>query len=140
MLIGAVEDLKKFGIRVTPRQGRFLNKVWPGPVSVLFKVSSRFRYLHRGTNEIAFRLPKPIWLRKMLLTTGPLIAPSANYEGKEPAETIQEAQKYFGYEVDFYMDKRRLRGKPSTLVGFRRNHVIILREGINAEKVRKIIF
>ena len=140
VLIGSISELKKFGVRLTPQQKKFLDKIWPGPVSVLFKASSRFRYLHRGTHEIAFRLPKPTWLRSLLLVTGPLIAPSANYEGVEPAKTMRETQRHFGYGVDFYMDGGQLRGKSSTLLGFRNGRVRILREGVNAEKIKKIVF
>jgi len=72
--------------------------------------------LHRGTKNLAFRIPKNQNFRKFLSKTGPLVAPSANSEGEEPAKTIEEAKKYFGKAVDFYLDGGKLTAKPSTLI------------------------
>ena len=89
----------------------------------------KFEYLHRGTKTLAFRIPKAAWLRKLLQETGPLIAPSANFEGEPPALTIRAAKKYFGENVDFYADAGRLVSKPSTLIKIERGKVTVLREG-----------
>ena len=89
----------------------------------------KFKHLHRGTGTLAFRVPKPAWLRKLLQETGPLIAPSANFEGEPPALTIRAAKKYFGENVDFYADAGRLASKPSTLIKVEKGNVIVLREG-----------
>jgi L-threonylcarbamoyladenylate synthase len=47
---------------------------------------------------------------------GPLVEPSANPEGLPPAETVDEARKYFGESADFYVDGGRRSGRPSALV------------------------
>jgi L-threonylcarbamoyladenylate synthase len=127
ILISSIGDLKLFGIKLTPRLRKFLDRVWPGPVSVIMKISDKqqakrdkFKYLHRGTNSLALRLPKPVWLRNTLKQTGPLVAPSANIEGKEPAYTIAEAKKYFGSRADFYLDRGRLYAFPSILIEVKR--------------------
>lgn len=44
------------------------------------------------------------FLKKVVQAVGPVIAPSANPEGLEPARTIEEAKAYFGDEVDIYID------------------------------------
>jgi L-threonylcarbamoyladenylate synthase len=120
-----------FGIRVDTKTLLFLKKVWPGEVSVvLLKESKRFRYLDRGTKTLAFRLPNDMFLKKLLKVAGPLIAPSANVEGKLPATTIKEAAHYFGRGVDFYVDRGRLKGKPSTLVQYTNEGVKVLRKGV----------
>ncbi len=130
ILIGDMSDLKKFGIMITPAIKKILNKVWPGKVSVILPSSSKkFAYLHRGTKTLAFRLPRPVWLRKMLKKTGPLVAPSANIEGKPPALTIPAAKRYFGKNVDFYADAGRLISKPSTIIAIKNGELTILRKG-----------
>ena len=83
----------------------------------------RFEYLHRGTAALAFRVPKSAWLRKLLQKTGPLIAPSANFEGEPPALSFRAAKKYFGKSVDFYVDAGRLISKPSTLIKIEKGKV-----------------
>jgi L-threonylcarbamoyladenylate synthase len=63
----------------------------------------------------------------LLKTTGPLVAPSANWEGHPPASTIAEAKRYFGKRVDAYVDIGPLRGKPSKLVQIQAGKAIALR-------------
>ena len=99
------------------------------PLSVLDCSQKKFSYLHRGTKTLAFRLPKKENLRKLIQKTGPLLAPSANPEGLTPALTIAEAKKYFGNEVDFYVNVGKLNKKPSTLVRIKNGEVEILRQG-----------
>jgi O-6-methylguanine DNA methyltransferase len=93
-----------------------------------------FRYLHRGTNTLAFRLPKgPKWLLKVLEIFGPLIAPSANWESYESAKTINEAKKYFGKNVVYY-DGGKIIGEPSTLIKLNKK-IEILRKGSDWSKI-----
>lgn len=121
VLIGSMRDLKRFGAKVSREHLNILKALWPGPVSVILPVPrKKFSYIHRGRNSIAFRLPRDKWLRGFLKKTGPLVAPSANVAGKKPAETITQAQKYFGRRIDFYFGKGKLRGKPSSVVAILR--------------------
>lgn len=108
----------------------FLKKNWPGQVSVILPCGSKsFTYLHRNTNSLAFRLPKSKSLRDFLQKTGPLVAPSANPQGEEPAYTIKEAKKYFGEKVDFYVNEGKKVGKPSTVVSLVWKIPKIIRQG-----------
>ena len=101
ILIGDVEELEKFSIILTEEQKNKLEEYWPGPVSVILDCPDpALEYLHRGTNTLAFRLPAQAGLRKLLLKTGPLIAPSANLETIPPCENMEDAKKYFGDAVD----------------------------------------
>lgn len=117
ILISSALDVRMFGVKLNPEIKKLLGRLWPGRVSVILKcISKRFAYLHRGTKTLAFRLPAKKFLRAFLKKTGPLVAPSANLEGKPPAQTIIEAWHYFGDRVDFYIDGGRLDRKPSKLV------------------------
>lgn len=129
ILIHSAVALKEFGIKLDKYHRQFLKEAWPGPISVVLPVTDkRFAYLHRGGKSLAFRVPADPALRAMLAKTGPLVAPSANTEGSRPATTIQEAQKYFGPNVEFYMDAGRIAGKPSTLIDFTGKQPVILRK------------
>lgn len=130
ILIGSIKDLDLFKIKLTAKQKTILNKLWPGKVSVILLCpNKKFSYLHRGKKSLAFRLPKSKWLRQILLETGPLVAPSANWEGNKPAATIKEAKKYFGDKAHFYFDKGKLNSLPSTIISFKKNGILVLREG-----------
>ncbi len=117
ILISSLDDLEKFDIELTQKQKEFLEKNWPNPVSVVLPIQSeKFKYLHRATNSLAFRMPKKKKLLDLLKQTGPLVAPSANWEGQKPSETIEEAKKYFGDRIDFYVDGGIIKSQPSTLL------------------------
>ena len=179
ILIGSLAQLKLFGIKLDKETMRLLKVIWFSrksttqhtnilenvsmlfcdrrPTSVVLWIANRrsqiakWKYLHRGTNAIAFRLPKPYWLRRLLAKTGPLVAPSANPEGEPPARTIREARKYFGdkacpvvqlptsrrrrsrnrkfyYGVDFYVDAGRIIGQPSKLIRITDGKIRVLRK------------
>jgi L-threonylcarbamoyladenylate synthase len=81
-----------------------LGKVWPGPVSVIIPSKRAPLWIRRGNDSVAYRLPNNNDLRALIEQTGPLIAPSANPQGEVPAMTSDEAYKYFGDQVDFYVD------------------------------------
>jgi L-threonylcarbamoyladenylate synthase len=167
ILISSLEDLKKFNIRLTLWQKKILEKLWPGKISVVLSPwinadttlinadnknnkSNRYQrssvldqcssveYLHRGTNSLAFRLPKNKLILNILKISGPLIAPSANWEGYEPAKNIKEAKKYFGNKV-FYLDRGDLISKPSSLIDLRTKNIQILREGEGIKKIKRVL-
>lgn len=117
ILISSISDLEKFGITLTQKQQEFLSTNWPNPLSVILPVhSEKFKYLHRGMNSLAFRMPKDHDLLEVLQAVGPLVAPSANIEGEKPSETIDQAKKYFGDKVSFYIDGGKIKSQPSTLI------------------------
>lgn len=130
ILIDSISRLREFEITLNLAQEAFLNRVWPGKVSVVLPCAQKaFAYLHRDTKALAFRLPKSKTLIALLQKTGPLVAPSANPEGKRPAATIAAAKRYFGGRVDIYQNASRKPGKPSTLVSLLGSTPKVLREG-----------
>ncbi len=129
ILISRVTDLSIFKISLDSKTKEILYKIWPGKVSVVLPCSEKmFEYLHRGGNSLAFRIPETDIL-ELLEKTGPLISTSANPEGSAPAKTIEEAEAYFGNEIDFYVNAGRLESPPSTLIKIEDGKIIVLREG-----------
>lgn len=130
VLISSLQDLNKFSIKLDQRTTKLLNRFWPGMVSVVLPCkNAKLKYLHRGTNSLAFRLPKKRNLVNLINITGPLVAPSANFEGQQPPNTITQARKNFGNNVDVYIDGGRKSSKPSTLIKLEKTGIIILRQG-----------
>ncbi len=134
ILIGSMAQLKIFGVRLDNQSKEIIKKLWPGKFSIVLPCrSKKWAYIHRGTKSLAFRLPqgKPHnrILINLLKKTGPLVAPSANFEGDPPAKNINEAEDYFGDKVDFYLDAGTLRSKPSTLIKIVKGKVFVLRMG-----------
>lgn len=90
---------------VTESQQKLLSSVWPGPVSVILPSLHAPEWIRRGNGSVAYRMPSKEALLSLISRTGPLIAPSANPEASEPARSVEEAIKYFGDKVDFYVDE-----------------------------------
>ncbi len=133
ILINNIESLKIFGVKLNPDQNNFLNKNWPGKISVILPVSkNKFKYIHRGSNSIAFRMIGPVNrnLFSIIESVGPIVAPSANPQGLIPATCIHKAHKYFGSTVDVYLDGGTKKGIASTVVDYTKNKPKILRQGI----------
>jgi L-threonylcarbamoyladenylate synthase len=129
VLISSIEDLKIFDVIVSDSAKIFLEKFWPGKVSIIFDSHSvSFDYLKKD-GTIAFRLPDKPDLIKILKQTGPLIAPSANPEGQAPAKNIIEAKNYFADRIDFYDDEGEIDSAPSTLIKIKDDKIEVLREG-----------
>ena len=131
ILIGSIDDLEKFEVHLTEKQKDFLTNHWPNPLSVVLPVKvEKFEYLHRGTNSLAFRMPKDHNLLSIINSVSPLVAPSANIESEKPSETIDETKKYFGDEVDFYLDGGTIKSEASTLISLNEDGTfIVLRQG-----------
>lgn len=131
ILISKISDVEKFSIKVPHSISYYLDHLWPGPFSVILSCNNpNLEYLHRGTNSLAFRLPDKLELIRLLEQTGPLVAPSANPEGLEPAVDINQAKNYFDDQVDFYQDGGTLIGLPSTLIKVDNDQITLLRQGI----------
>jgi L-threonylcarbamoyladenylate synthase len=130
ILISSINDLDKFNITISEKEKILLGKYWPGKVSIILKVDDEnLYYLTRGSGGLAFRIPDKKDLQEILKETGPLVAPSANPEGRLPAKNIKDAKDYFGDKVDFYINRGDLVSEPSTLITIEDGEVRVLREG-----------
>ncbi|MES2876650.1 MAG: L-threonylcarbamoyladenylate synthase [Patescibacteria group bacterium] len=82
----------------------YLATAWPGPVSVIIPSVNSPTWIRRGNDSVAYRMPATDELCALVNATGPLIAPSANPQGMQPALNADEARYYFGSKVDFYVN------------------------------------
>lgn len=134
-----VEQLVGLGIKA--RYLKAVEEFWPNPLSI--EMLHSIVYLHQDTGRQACRIVKgPANLLELLNVTGPLLTSSANQPGEKPADTITDAQNYFGDSIDFYVDGGNLSGKkPSTLIRIVDDAVEVLRPGaVNIdEKTGRII-
>ncbi|MCC6323695.1 threonylcarbamoyl-AMP synthase [Candidatus Nomurabacteria bacterium] len=131
ILIASIKDLEKFGIENSNIKENM--KMFPKGKKVSFILScskSEFKYLHRGTKSLAFRVvnTKNKNLFKLIQNTGSLVAPSANPQGLSPAKTITEAKKYFDIKIDLYINGGKRNSKPSTIISLLEEVPKILRK------------
>jgi L-threonylcarbamoyladenylate synthase len=128
IVAASIEQLVKLGLKA--RYLKAVEHYWPGAISIIIPSAFELPYLHLGVGSLAVRIPEPSEFQAMLEQTGPLLTSSANHPGEPEAATINQAQKYFGESVDFYVDGGDLsERKPSTLIRIVDDAVEILREG-----------
>lgn len=128
VIISDIKELDIFGIKLTNKAEEFINKYWPGKVSIIFNVSTEYSYLDKGRG-LAIRLVNDQKIKEFLEKTGPLATSSANTQGLPPSKNIEEAKKYFMDEIDFYYDIGELFSEPSTLVKIDGDKIEVLRQG-----------
>lgn len=130
ILTSSIKQILGLGVKITLKQKEVLGKLWPNQISVVVYCDSKnLQYLHRGKNSLALRIPDNEFLINLLEITGPIVAPSANFEGEKPAKNIGEAKKYFKDSVSFYIDAGELDSPPSTVIKLKKLKLTILREG-----------
>ena len=133
VLVASESQLRTFFELEVPRK---ISALWPAKLSVVLECS-KYPHIHRGGGTIAFRIPERRDLRNLIDEVGPIVAPSANPEGKKPAVTIDKAFDYFGERVDFYVDEGKMESDPSTLISYLNGEIQVLREGaVNPESLR----
>lgn len=136
ILIESKKQILDLGVNLSDAQFNMLFSLWPNPLSIVVEVKSKdLSYLHRGMNSLAFRMPDNQFLLKLLKITGPIVAPSANFEGEPPALSVEDAVKYFQDKVSFYIDGGELKSKPSTVAKLDGGKLKVLRDG--AAKIPK---
>jgi len=125
-----ISDVSQIRELVSNKDLLMADQFWPGPVSVVLNLSLDFTYAHKGFNSLPFRIPANEKLRHLVQQTGPLATSSANFEGKEPTGTMQEALSTFRELVDFYVEGGDLTSNAaSRIIRFDSNgETIIIRE------------
>jgi L-threonylcarbamoyladenylate synthase len=130
ILIESEKQIKDLGVDLSEEELEMLSKLWPAPLSVVVDADiKKLNYLHRGKKSLAFRKPDNEFLLKLLKISGPIVAPSANFEGEDPALNITDAKRYFSDSIAFYIDGGVLKSKPSTVAQLKDGKLIVLREG-----------
>ena len=129
LIAANIDQLEGLGLK--RRYMKAVEEYWPGAVSVVIPCADpNLKYLHRGKMSLAVRIPDHAELRAVLKITGPLLTSSANHPGEPTAVTVEQAQKYFGNEIDFYADGGDLTDhKPSTVIRIVDDAIEILRQG-----------
>lgn len=103
-----IADRKQLHDAVPDTIARVMDKKWPGTTSIIVPTRTAPKWLRRGNDSVAYRLPGHEDLCQLIRQTGPLIAPSANPEALVPALNIEQAYDYFGPRVDIYVDGGRV--------------------------------
>lgn len=117
--------------RLSPIEKEVIKRFWPGPLSLVFKASSKLSpSLTAGTGKIGFRIPAEFFPIALIQSSGfPLTATSANLSGLDSPVTAREVAGMIGDELDLILDGGICDSLPSTLLDLSEGGPRILRAG-----------
>jgi L-threonylcarbamoyladenylate synthase len=128
IIASSIDQLIELGIK--KRYLKAVEAYWPNSISIVMPCGKELSYLHLGKFSLAVRIPKMTSQIQFIEKAGPLLTSSANQPGKPESINIHQAKKYFGEQVDFYVDVGNLGGRlPSTVIEVVDDVVSVLRQG-----------
>ncbi len=120
---------------ISDAKARFLERVWPGPVTVIFHHKEKLPDILTAEREtIALRMPdNPFILDLLKRMDIPLAQSSANISGALPAKNAQEIVMNFENEKqkpDLIIGGDVDTDTPSTVIDLTANHIRMVRTGV----------
>jgi L-threonylcarbamoyladenylate synthase len=129
LLISSIEQIKDIAI-YDEKIKTLMDRFWPGALTIVMKTTDEFMR-KTGESTIAIRMPKHPKALELIAKYGVLRVTSLNKSNEKPLENIVEIKKQFGnfvskiYEQGDYPKSH----VSSTVITFKNNKVIILRQG-----------
>ena len=145
--IGESNAYREYVPRVELRTEKLIREAWPGPLTLVFDLEpadvsqqkSRFtpetaETLYKN-GSIGIRCPSHSIASALLrLADGPIVAPSANLAGQDPATDAEQVVAQLGEQIDLVLDGGPCQhGKSSTVARVTSEGVSIIREGVFSE-------
>lgn len=124
--IDQIKDIATYDKKIKILMDRF----WPGALTIVMKTTDEFMK-KTGESTIAIRMPKHPKALALIDKYGVLRVTSLNKSGEPPLESIVEIKKTFGHVVSeiYEQDDYSKSHVSSTVITFKNNKVIILRQG-----------
>src|SRR3989338_5942335 len=154
--VSGEESLERLTRDVGPLAYKFMERFWPGPLTLVLKSAGntvdepgRTTYGEPSRTTIGLRLPNSRVALRIIEESGCAVAlPSANYSGQKPACDAQEVLSTLKGRIDLIMDAGKVElGVESTVVDLSAAHFLILREGAVSKteierlaKLKKVLF
>ena len=120
-------------VEITPLAWELMQRFWPGPMTLVLA--------RPDGSTIGFRMPgHPVALALLKEAAVPVVAPSANLTGEQPALTAEQVLNVFSDQIDAVLDGGpSASGISSTVVDLSSRPPRILREGALAGEIRTLL-
>jgi len=129
VLVGSWEEARSWTREVSEETWGALQKIWPGPVTVILTTTPEMPGSEGGT--IGIRMPDSAFLKGLLAEVGePLFSTSANRPGDPPPPTAQKVAGHFPDGVALILDAGPAdSNEPSTIVDLTSSPPRVIRAG-----------
>ncbi len=145
--IAEKSDVAKYVPTINLKARKLIDKAWPGPLTIVFELEEQDlaqlqKSLKRDTLEalykdncIGIRCPDNIIASILLrLAHCPVVAPSANITGQEPAVRPEEVLAQFSGQIELLLDGGPCRyNKSSTVAKIGKRGLEVLRPGVYSQ-------
>ncbi len=137
------DKIEEFAMDIPIEGYKLIDKFWPGPLTLVFKSKKN------NNQTVGMRMPSNRIAQDLInITAVPIVAPSANISGDNPATTIEEVLSDFDGKIDLALDGGKTSlGVSSTVVDVTLSRPEIKREGAikkedieNAIRAKNIVF
>jgi len=145
--IAQKSEITKYVPTITLKARKLMKNAWPGPLTIVFELNKQdlekqqknlkrevFQGLYRD-DSIGIRCPdNPVASILFRLTHHPVVAPSANITGQEPAAEPEQVLAQFSGRIDLLLDAGPCKyKKSSTVAKISKTGLEILREGVYSQ-------
>ena len=140
ILVSNLSMLHELVTEIPKETEKIINKFWPGPLTILFKKSSKVSdVLTANSSLVAIRMPNDkLLLNIMNHLNRPLISTSANISSHDAITNPNQLEEKMKEKIDLIVDEGTVNNEASTLITIVNGKIEILREGSLTEKIRKL--
>lgn len=141
LMCASPEDIFKYA-EVNNISNKLINKYMPGQFTLITKGKTELpKWCVSSEGTVGVRVPDLKVIRELIKLVGkPLLVPSANKSGENPANTSGEVISIFENEIDAVIEGEANSKTPSTIVLVEGKDVKMIREGIiKFEEIKKEI-
>lgn len=137
------EDLYRLTENISQKAEALMDKLWPGPLTLVFKKSSIIpAIITAGLDTVAVRMPEhPVARELIRLAAIPVAAPSANVSGKPSTTTAKHVLDDLDGRIEMVVDAGSSRvGLESTVLDVTVDPPMLLRPGgVTPKQIEAII-
>ena len=140
ILVSNLSMLHELVTEIPKETEKIINKFWPGPLTILFKKSSKVSdTLTANSALVAIRMPNDKRLLNIMNHLNrPLISTSANISSHDAITNPNQLEEKMKEKIDLIVDEGTVNNEASTLITIVNGKIEILREGSLTEKIRKL--
>lgn len=140
ILVSNLSMLHELVTEIPKETEKIINKFWPGPLTILFKKSSKVSdALTANSAWVAIRMPNDKRLLNIMNHLNrPLISTSANISSHNAITNPNQLEEKMKEKIDLIVDEGTVNNEASTLITIVNGKIEILREGSLTEKIRKL--
>ena len=140
ILVSNLSMLHELVTEIPKETEKIINKFWPGPLTILFKKSSKVSdALTANSALVAIRMPNDKRLLNIMNHLNrPLISTSANISSHDAITNPNQLEEKMKEKIDLIFDEGTVNNEASTLITIVNGKIEILREGSLTEKIRKL--